>query len=240
MNNYFLVKNLFNYEKVIKPPENLPKNLKSVYLTDTEDNYILAKNLGWDIVKKTDLFLGINDKFERRKCVAFINSYPLRVVPEIADARFVFICDSNIISLWDLYSDFVNSCEEKYALFVTSGYYKGFRDNIISECDESCRMNRWSYNHDNIKSCTYRYISELTINNINIESLSIVSAKYIGWNVNHPDYNYLSDFLYKEYSENLQGNIILTYMSGIFNEKIYNFYTNDYTGARLNNHNYES
>lgn len=240
MNNYFLVKNLFNYEMVISPPKNLPKNLKSVYLTDNEENATLAKKLGWDIVKKTNLFLDIQCKFERRKCIGYINSFPLKVVTELKDANFVFICDSNITELWVLYDDFVNSCSEKYPLFVTSGYYKGLRDNITSECNESCSVSRWSYNHDKIKSCTSRYVSDLIINRIHIESLSVVSAKYIGWNVNHPDYNYLSDFLYKEYSENLQGNIILTYMSGIFSEKIYNFYTNNYTGARLNNHNYEA
>ena len=240
MTDYFFVKNLYNYEKVIPPPSNLPKNLKTVYITDTEENKIKALNLGWDIVKKTNIFNGIENKFDRRKSVAFINSYPLRVVPEITDARFIFICDSNIVNLWGLYENFVRSCSEDFTLFVTSGYYVGDRDTIMSECDHSCVANRWSYNHREIKNCTNRYIKDLNEKNVDVSKLSVVSAKYIGWNVNHPNYNNLSDFLYKEYSENLQGNIILTYMSGIFNEKIYNFYTNDYTGTRLNNHNYES
>jgi hypothetical protein len=240
MTDYFFVKNLYNYEKVIPPPSNLPKNLKTVYITDTEENKIKALNLGWDIVKKTDIFNGIDNKFDRRKSVAFINSYPLQVVPEITDARFIFICDSNIINLWNLYNNFVMSCSEDFTLFVTSGYYSGDRDTIMSECNHSCAASRWSYNHFEIKNCTNRYIEDLNEKNVDVNKLSVVSAKYIGWNVNHPDYKYLSDFLYKEYSENLQGNIILTYMSGIFNEKIYNFYTNDYTGASLNNHNYES
>ena len=193
MTDYFFVKNLYNYEKVIPPPSNLPKNLKTVYITDTEENKIKALNLGWDIV-----------------------------------------------NLWGLYENFVRSCSEDFTLFVTSGYYVGDRDTIMSECDHSCVANRWSYNHREIKNCTNRYIKDLNEKNVDVSKLSVVSAKYIGWNVNHPNYNNLSDFLYKEYSENLQGNIILTYMSGIFNEKIYNFYTNDYTGTRLNNHNYES
>jgi hypothetical protein len=238
MTDYFFVKNLYNYEKVIPPPPNLPKNLKTVYITDTEENKLKALELGWIIVKKTDIFNGIDNKFDRRKSVAFINSYPLKVVPEIIDARFIFICDSNINRLWNQYENFVNSCSEDFVLFVTSGYYSGDRDTIISECNHSCKTSRWSYNHFEIKNCTNKYIEDLNEKNVDANKLSVVSAKYIGWNVNHPDYKYLSDFLYKEYSENLQGNIILTYMSGIFNEKIYNFHTKDYTGATLNNHNY--
>jgi hypothetical protein len=240
MNNYFLVKNFFNYEKVIPPPENLPKNLKSVYVTDNEENYLLAKNLGWDIVKKTDLFLNITDKFERRKCVAYINSFPLKVVPEIDDANFVFICDSNIVRLWDLYENFVNSCDDKYSLFLTSGYYSENRDNILKECYESCLNERWAYNHDQIRNCTQRYIDELLEKKINLNTLSIVSAKYFGWNLKSQDYKFLSEILYEEYCKNLQGNIILTYMSGIYSNKIYNYHCNDYRGGILNAHNFSA
>lgn len=239
MNNYFLVKNFYNYEKVIPPPSNLPKGLTTVYVTDTEENASKSRELGWDIVKKTDLFLNIEDKFERRKSVAFINSFPLIVVPEISDANFVYICDSNVNRLWNLYENFVQSCNEKFALFITSGYYTGSRDNIIAETQAS-RQSRWSYGFDDIEKCSNRYIKEIKNMNININELSIVSAKYFGWNVKHSNYNKLSNLLYEEYSKNLQGNIILTYMYGLHKEKIYNYYTNDYSGTILNSHNFPS
>jgi len=236
MVDYFFVKNLYNYEKVIPPPSNLPKNLKTVYITDTEENKLKALELGWDIVKKTDLFLNLNDNFEKRKSVAFINSYPLKVVPEIIDARFIFICDSNINRLWNQYENFVNSCSEDFVLFVTSGYYKGSRNTILSECENSVNVKRWSYNQKEIKECTNRYVNELMLKNIDINKLSVVSAKYIGWNPSHRLYEELSNQLYEEYSNNLQGNIILTYMSGIYQKDIYNFFTNDYSGGSLNEH----
>jgi hypothetical protein len=239
MNDYFLVKNLYNYEKVIPPPTNLPKHLKTVYVTDTDENKNLAINLGWNIVKKTDKFSNIDNKFERRKSVAYINSYPIKVVPEINDSRFIFVCDSNIIKTWNLYEKFISNCCEKHSLFVTSGYYSGTRNNIISECNASM-IQRWSYNHNQIKSSTTYYVEELTKRNVDINKLSIVSAKYIGWNVNHPDYEFMSNILYNEYCKNLQGNIILTYMSGMYPEKIYNFFNNNYEGSILNKHNYES
>ena len=240
MKNYFLVKNFFSYEKVVAPPINLPKNLISVYVTDNEENYLLAKELGWDIVKKTDLFLDVYDNFERRKCVAFINSFPIKVVPEIEDANFIFICDSNIVRLWDLYNDFVNSCDDNYSLFVISGWYSGIRDNIEKECHISCLNERWSYNHDQIRNSTQKYIKELLDKKIDLNTLSVVSAKYFCWNLKNQDYEFLSEILYKEYCENLQGNIILTYMSGIYSDKIFNYHCKDYSGAILNAHNFNA
>lgn len=238
MKKYFLVKNLFGYEKVLPPPINLPKDLITVYITDADETKIKAKELGWNIVKKTDLFLDTLDKKKRRDCVAFINSYPTKVVPEINDADFIFICDSNIVSLFKSYEDFVNKCNFDKALFFTSGYYQGNDDNIQKECDRSLSQIRWSYNHKQIKDSTSKYIKELESIEIDYKKLSVVSAKYIGWNIKHKEYEKISNMLYQEYSENIQGNIILTYFSGIFKNDIFNYYSNDYSGFELSRHNF--
>ena len=238
MNDYFLVKNFFNYEKIIPPPKNLPKNLITVYVTDSDKNAETAKSLGWEITKVLNEHTNITDSFEKRKLVAFINSYPLKVVPELENPRYIFICDSNINELWFSYGDFVEKCSDDYGLFVTSGYYSGNRDNIESECHDSCMVPRWSYNHKGIKNSTEKYKKILNDNNIDYNNLSIVSAKYYGWNVKHKMYPEMSDILYNEYCENLQGNIILTFMSGLFKGNVFNYYTNDYSGSNLNEHNF--
>jgi len=240
MNDYFLVKNLFNYEKVVSPPKNLPTHLKTVYVTDTLENVTLAKELGWNYIKRVTQYEHIVDPIERRRSIAFINSYPLKTVPELENPRYVFICDSNIDSLWLNYEKFVNSCEDKYALFVTSGFYQGDRDNLEIECQHSCGTPRWSYNHKEIRESTDRYKLILEDNKINYNELSIVSAKYFGWNVQHPMFGKLSDILFDEYNQNIQGNIILTYMSGLYSEFIYNYYDNDYSGGKVNKHNFQS
>lgn len=237
--NIFLVKNLFDYEVVIPPPTNLP-NMITVYLTDSDHNVELAKSLGWDIVKKTDKFLHLTDKFERRIAIGYINSYPHKIVPEILDYDFVFVCDSNIKSIWLEYKTFINNCSSDKALFVTSGSYESKEDNITLELDRSLKATRWSYNHNNMLECTNRYKSELIDNNINLDKLSVVSAKYIGWNLKHEKYEFLSDILYNEICKNLQGNIILTYMSGLYKDYIYNYYTNNYHGGIINSHNFEA
>jgi urocanate hydratase len=238
--DYFMVKNFFNYEKIIPPPINLPKNLITVYVTDSVENEEMAKKMGWQIVKKITENLNITDKFERRKLVGFVNSFPTKVVPEIQNARYIFICDSNVVNLWNNYNDFINKCTENFALFFTSGYYKGERDTIDMETNISYNVHRWAYNKEEIKKSSERYKKILSENNIDYNSLSIVSAKYIGWNIKHEMYSELSNLLYNEYSVNLQGNIILTFMSGIFKNHIFNYYTNDYSGAKLNEHNFES
>lgn len=235
--NVFLVKNLFNYEKVIPPPINLPENFQTIYLTDNDINYELAKNLGWGIVKKIEQFLNVEDKFERRKIIAFINSFPHKLVPEVLDYKFVFVSDSNIVRLWDEYIFFTQNCSNEFALFVTSGFYSDERDTIVEECNQSANTERWAYNKNEIIDSTNRYLIELKEKNIDINNLSVVSAKYIGWNLNHEKYELLSSLLFKEGSENLQGNIILTYMSGIYSNDIYNYNNKDYSGGILNEHN---
>ena len=238
--NIFLVKNLYDYEKVISPPSNIPDNFVTVYVTDNDINYKKAKELGWDIVKKTEEFLNITDKFDRRKVIGYINSFPHKIVPEILDYNFVFVCDSNIVRLWDNYKNFTETCSEEFALFITTGFYSGERDTIMAECNVSSNVIRWSYNQTEIVESTNRYINELIKNNVNINDLSIVSAKYFGWNLKHDKYELLSNLLYTEYCENLQGNIILTYMSGLHPNIIYNYHTNDYSGVKLNGHNFQS
>jgi len=237
MSNIFLVKNLYNYEKVIPPPTNLSKDMTTAYLTDSDYNCEIAKSMGWDIVKKTDLFLETVGKFERRVHVGFINSFPQKLVPEILDFKFTFVCDSNIVSLFDGYNKFVQSCVEDKGLYVTSGYYSGGRDNMIEECKASL-YGRWSYNQNGILKSTEEYIETLKSKNINPMNLSVVSAKFLGWNFRHKNYEELSNFLYKEYCRNLQGNIILTYMTGLFQESIYNHIEKNYSGIVLNSHNF--
>lgn len=238
--NTFLVKNLYNYEKVVSPPSNLPDNFVTVYVTDNDTNCRLAKDLGWDIVKKTEEFLNVTDKFGRRKVIAYINSFPHKVAPEVLDYNFVFVCDSNIIRLWDNYKNFTSTCSSEYALFTTTGFYSGERDTILKECEVSVAASRWSYNKNEIINSTKRYVDKLVENNVDIKTLSVSSAKYIGWNLKHENYDLLSNILYNEGCENLQGNIILTYMSGLYPNIIYNYNTNNYSGGILNEHNYQA
>ena len=240
-NSIFMVKNFFDYEKIIPPPINLPKSLKSLYITDSIKNVNTAKNLGWDYTFLYDKCLNLTDKFERRKLVAKINCHPHLFLPDgLKNIEKIFVCDSNITSLWEEYEMFINNCNSENALYLTSGYYKGERDNILSEMEVSINQKRWNYNKLQIKENTFRYIKEMELSNIDYLKISVVSAKYIGWNIKHPKYEILSNFAYAEHQKHLQGNITFSYMSGIFSDLVKNYYTNNYKGGKLNSHNYEA
>ena len=49
MKNLYLTMNLFGYEKLTPPPELLPKNLTTCYITDNDEIAKQAKKLGWDM-----------------------------------------------------------------------------------------------------------------------------------------------------------------------------------------------
>ena len=64
MENLYLTMNLFGYEKLTPPPKLLPENLTTCYITDDENISNQAKELGWSIVKKTNLMQSKKPKFK--------------------------------------------------------------------------------------------------------------------------------------------------------------------------------
>jgi hypothetical protein len=229
--------NLFGYERVLPPPKNLPSEVISCYITDNEKNESLAKTLGWNLVKLTNEFETLTDKLQRRICVAKIKCFPKLFVPEVDNFDFVFICDSNIISLRSDFESFMNSCTQEKCLFVTSGFYSGRRDNINKELEASSQP-RWLYNIESMRECTQRYIKELTEKNIDINSLSVVSGKYLGWNLRHSSYEKISNKIFDERNLNLQGNIILTYIKGLYPNDVQDFHTEPWARSNLSKHNF--
>lgn len=239
MKNLYITMNLFGYEQLTPPPKLLPKNLTTCYITDNEDTENKAKELGWGIVKKTNSFNDVTKNLDKRISVARIKCFPAEFVPEINDFKFVFICDSNIEKIRGDYESFIDSCSDDKCLFLTHGYYKGDRDNMYSELLAS-KQPRWSYNYDNMTEATLRYIKELKSLNVDYKKLSVVSGKYIGWNLRHKSYNEISNKIYNERKVNLQGNIILTYISGIHPNEVNNFNTEAWARSVLNKHNFQA
>jgi hypothetical protein len=244
-NKIFLVKNFFGYEKVQSVPIDLPKDMISVYLTDNEETARTSKKLGWDYSVVDKNYTHITDYMERRILIGKINSYPKIFISDIMtnhSTNIVFVSDSNIVQLWNQYKNFVESCDDSKCLYVTSGYYasNSDRDNIESELYESLIQPRWSYNRDGMINCSNEYIKELESNGIDAKKVSVVSAKYIGWNTSHPKYKTISDKLYTEYIKNLQGNIILTYLSSIYSDSVNNYFCTDYTGGMCCGHNFHA
>lgn len=235
----FLVKNLYNYEQVISPPTNLPKNMLTVYITDNDENINKAKYLGWNICTLTKKFLNETDSYKKRLAIGYINAFPHHFLDKQTDYNFIFVSDSNIKKLYVEYQDFVTTCNENFCLFVTSGYYSGFRNNILAEAESSIRHNpRWDYFHDGLEKRTWFYSDYFYHNNIDISKVSVCSAKYIGWNTEHPFYNLVSNDFYNEHLIHLQGNIILSYIKEKYKKYVYECNQQIYTDGQTVSHNY--
>jgi len=235
----FLVKNLFNYEQIISPPKNLPDDFDTLYVTDSDEIAFSAKTLGWSQTYVTKKFIGVTDLFLKRVSVAYINCFPHEFIPNDVNYNFIFVCDSNIVSLWNNVKKFTDKCTNEYSLHLLNGFYSGERNTLLSEL-KSSDQGRWSYNYASIKKCYDDYKKELTEIGVDINSLGVCSAKYIMWNPSHKNYKKITEKLYENYKVNLQGNIILTYLSGLYKDDIFVYNNNDYNGGHLNNHNYSA
>ena len=206
----FLFKNLFNYDTVLPPPINIPKNIDTIYLTDNEKTQNDALSKGWKFSYVTEKFLNNVTSIEKRNAIAYINCYPEKIVDDIKNYNYIFICDSNVIKLDSKYLEFINSASDKHALYVTSGWYSGIHNNILEEMKRSLGNNRWSYDFKNIIDSTKKYLQDFYNMKINYHNIPVVSAKYIGWNINHERKNIIADYVFNEYSKHLQGNIIFS------------------------------
>lgn len=237
--NVLFTKNLFGYELIIPPPNNLPDDMFTIYLTDNNTNKDVALSMGWNEVIVTDEFSHITDNFNKRFSIGYINSHPHKFIKNILDYNYIFMIDSNVQTLWSGYDNFINLCKEDYALYVTSGYYPTDVDNLHQESLRS-NQTRWSYNFSEIQNSTQRYIDDLISNNVDIDQLSICSAKYFGWNPHHKEYSFLTNLMYEEHKKHIQGNIILTYLLGKYPNYVYNFKNDQYVGGLLTSHNYNA
>lgn len=222
-NTCYLVKNLFNYDIIYPPPSNLSSNIDSVYVTDNSNSYHEALNKGWKYVYIVTEFLDKNDSFSKRLAIAYINCYPEKLIPELNRYNYIFICDANFINLPSNYNDFLSNKSIKYALYINSGYYKNDQNNIKEELYRSIHNSRWSYNFKQMIISTNEYLKLLNSINLDYKTIPVISAKYIGWNINHNNKNYIADYVYNEYSKHLQGNIIFSMCLALFKENIFHF-----------------
>lgn len=229
-----LFKNLWNYDIINKIPENTPKGVDCIYLTDNESDDNLAKEYGYISYMVKD-YLEISDSFERRKIIAYINCYPEKVFRELEKYTYVFICDSNIIEFDPDYTNFIESVSIDRSLYVTSGYYRDNADTIYEELKRSLTVMRWKYNFNEMKLACEKYEKMLRDRGLDMLDVRVCSAKYIGWNIVNKNKEMISKFVYDEYLEHLQGNIIFSIASKIYAEDTCHFSSGFFNG-KLSDH----
>lgn len=221
-----LYKNFWSYDPILPVPTNLPMDVHTVYLTDNTDSALRAKQLGWSKTYVCDTFVNITDPFERRKAIAKINCFPEQVVLELNSFDHIMICDANITRLDTNYAEFVhNILQTKIdrALYITSGWYSQDQNTIVSELHRSLSQPRWSYNFDQMISWCSTNFALLEKLNINLADCPVVSAKYIGWNIRSENKNVVADWVYNQYVDHLQGNIIFSVVAKLFPDHVYHY-----------------
>jgi len=228
-----IFKNLFGYDTISGLPKKLPQNMRCFYIIDSTDNCQKAESLGWETIY-INKYLDITDSFKKRKVIAEINCYPERFI-DTSQFKYVFICDSNVVALDSNYSDFVSKKSEEKALYLTSGWYKGSQNTMQQELARSLGNRRWEYNFNEMRKSVSEYLSHLTDMGKNIAHTPVISAKYIGWNINHPMKREISDYVYTEYTKHLQGNIIFSMALQIYPAHI-EHYTNFKNDGSVSDH----
>lgn len=221
-NKCVLFVNLWNYDPILPIPQNAPENVNYIYVTDTDENVNNAKKLGY-IVYQYNAYLHLTDKFERIKVAAKFKCFPEQLIPELQDYKYIFVCDGNILKFDIAYTDFINKASDDYAVFVTTGWYSGDEDNICKEYYRSINTQRWSYNFENMTKSFNKYLELFEEKKINPFECKVVSAKYLGFNIQHKNKTQISNFVYDEYMNHLQGNIIFSVALNLFPQDIFHF-----------------
>jgi hypothetical protein len=217
-NPCIIFKNLFNYDPISAPPHT-DLEISKVYICDSEESKCQAISNGWTNVLITKQFINATTPKEKRNAIAYLNTFPEKVFPELAEYDIIFICDANIIDFDSDYNRFIHESIKSHdsALFITSGYYT-VDNSIQKELERSLCVSRWSYDSENMKISMKDYSCVCDIN-----SIPVVSAKYIGWNIKHSSKTKIAQWVYNEYLKHLQGNIIFSMCIPMFPDEIFHF-----------------
>ena len=118
----FATYNFFDYEHIHPVPVGVPEYMETVYLTDTERNKDLALKAGWQNAFVIKNFISVEDNLGKRKAIGAIKAYPESYVEELKEYGKVFFCDPNTRRMDSMYRDYIESADDKYTLYATSGF----------------------------------------------------------------------------------------------------------------------
>ena len=199
-----LVINLDNYDHLLAPPFNKNKfNITTFYITNNKNDVETLKNLGWDNIKCL-----LNDKRKEHLPYNFeltsYKLYPEKIFPELLDYNILISIDGNVRKLSDIFlNEYIYSIKN-YSLLLENLWYPPAKNNLSLEFKRS-RQERWKKCWNSFIEAEKRYIND----GFDLKNIKVCSAKYVVINMKKKTTNkYIWDFLNKEYTNHLQGNII--------------------------------
>lgn len=233
----FVTSNHFGYEEPHGPPEGLPADFYAIYITDDNQTAHAVAKLGWNAVVLDKLPAYARVFFDPLQDLSYVNRTAFKMsgwqfmrTGFVGRARYeplqyaavreagctqAFFMDGNVKTLNGVHveNQFFSPCSDSLkALCVSSGWYVGSRDDLQPELDGSLAQPRWSFSHASMTAATREYM-ELLQWKYGPSPTTIVSAKFLGWNLNHPMTPALGEWLTREAQLHYQGNIALSFLA---------------------------
>lgn len=227
----FVTFNFFDYEHILPVPKGVPEYMDTIYLTDTEQNKDSALKAGWQNAFVIKDFVSVEDSFGKRKVIGAIKAYPEQFLEELKEYDKVFLTDPNTLVLDSRYQDFVESADDKYTLYVTSGFWRNNPDNLKFGLELSVAQARWRYNADAMIESVKKYSEDLKKRGL--KSPPLVSARFIGWNMAKKNTNEVVKEYYYESQIHLQAELTLTYLSAKYPNDISVYRNLKYDGENI-------
>lgn len=227
----FATFNFFDYEHIHPVPKGVPEYMDTVYLTDAERNKDLALKAGWQNVFVIKNFISVEDNFGKRKAIGAIKAYPEVYAGELQGYDKLFFCDPNTRRMDSMYQDYVESADDKYTLYTTSGFWENQPDNLKFGLAISVAQPRWKYNAEAMTKAVNRYIKDLS--EWGLKSPPLVSTRFIGWNMARKKTNDVEKELYDESQYHLQAELTLTYLSAKYPDDIFVYNKLKYDGENI-------
>jgi len=227
------MKNLFGYDHVLPVPSRIPPGMVSIYVTDTNEVAARAKAAGWQQAVVIDVGNPQTPQ-GRIDAVTKFSCYPELYLDKTI--QHVFLLDANVTVLDSNYFEFVNDAiASDKTLYVTSGWYAGDKNNLTKELGRSVVQSRWKQWHTLMTERTTFYLADLKESGF-AEEPPVVSAKYIGWNLQNKALNpWVADRLHSEWKIHIQGNIILSYICCRYTDFVFH-YLNFKNDGRVTRH----
>lgn len=216
---------VFNEYETIRPPPTLPSDWLTFYVTDDSKTAAAAMQCGWNhsISLDQNYYRSPNFRF-RLTMIAIGRIWPDRLV-DLSMCDYLAFTDGNVARLDAVYHDWVKaSAASGAALSLLNGWYFGARDSALGEeLEASIRQKRWASDAEAMIARKTYYEAALTAHfgNSSLENVVVISAKYIVWNLKHPQRHKVAEWIATEYSIHLQGNIILSVAAHIFPDLIW-------------------
>lgn len=224
----------FGYEQPNPPPAGLPQDFLTFYFSDNEQHAELALTRGFDFAvvdSSPSLSLSLSSETLGTERANWSPTQKLssglmcrgKFAPHLyyvevvrAGCTQLWFFDANVQQVDTAYFEqhFFGAADTSKALYVDVAYY-ALPHNIVTELHHSVTQERWAGYVSGMQAAASEYFHQLELQHgeAALSHCEVASAKYIGFNLLHPESHVISEWLVEQCKINYQGNIILSFLA---------------------------